>query len=69
MEIFIILLFVLFLSLAIYLAFFKLKNRKKLGIEKIKDFQKRLKQINSNISSKEKVIDSDKLYHKILLEL
>lgn len=53
----------------LYFAFLKIKNKKKLWIEKIKDFQKKLKQISTNFSSKEKIIDADKLYHKILLEL
>lgn len=57
-----------FLLLAIYFAFIWWKKWKKLSKEKIKDFEKKLKQINTNISSKEKIIDSDKLYHKILQE-
>lgn len=52
-----------------FLAFLKLRNRKNLWVEKIKYFQKKLKQISAHISSKEKLIDADKLYHKILLEL
>lgn len=59
---------IIFLLVAIYFAFIWWKKRKKLSPEKIKDFQKKLKQIGANISSKEKIIDSDKLYHKILLE-
>ncbi len=59
---------IIFLLLAIYFAFIWSKKSKKLSPEKIKDFEKKLKQINTNISSKEKIIDSDKLYHKILQE-
>lgn len=62
-------LIIIFLLVAIYFAFIWWKKRKKLSPEKIKDFQKKLKQIGTNISSKEKIIDSDKLYHKILLEV
>lgn len=61
-------LIIIFLLVAIYFAFIWWKKRKKLSPEKIKDFQKKLKQIGANISSKEKIIDADKLYHKILLE-
>ncbi len=57
---------IIFLLVAIYFAFIWWKKWKKLSTERIKDFQKKLKQIQSNISSKEKIIDSDKLYHKIL---
>lgn len=69
MEYFVFLIILLLILWIIYIAFFKLKNRKKLWEAKIKDFRKKLKQIQSSISSKEKLIDSDKLYHKILLEL
>jgi hypothetical protein len=50
-------------------AFFKVKNKKKISTDKINDFSKKLSQIKSNISSKEKIIDCDKLYHKILQEI
>ena len=69
MQTYIIYTFIIILLLvAIYFAFIWWKKWKKLSKEKIKDFQKKLKQIGANISSKEKIIDSDKLYHKILLE-
>lgn len=69
MQNYIIFFFILvFLLVAIYFAFIWWKKWKKLSPEKIKDFQKKLKQISSNISFKEKIIDSDKLYHKILQE-
>lgn len=60
---------IIFLLVAIYFAFIWWKKWKKLSKEKIKDFEKKLKQINANISPKEKIIDSDKLYHKILQEV
>lgn len=68
MENIIIIIVILIIIFAIYFAFIWWKKWKKLSSEKIKDFTKKLKQISSNISSKEKIIDSDKLYHKILGE-
>ncbi len=65
---YIILIIILLIIISLYFAFFW-KKYKKLSPEKIKDFQKKLKTISSHISSKEKIIDSDKLYHKILLEV
>jgi len=64
---YIILIIILLIIISLYFAFFW-KKYKKLSPEKIKEFQKKLKIISSHISSKEKIIDSDKLYHKILLE-
>jgi hypothetical protein len=61
---------IIFLVFAVLVyAFFKIKNKKKISPEKINDFNKKLSQIKSNVSSKEKIIDSDKLYHKILQEI
>lgn len=68
MEKIIIIIIVFILIFAFYFAFFWWKKRKKLSPEKIKDFQKKLKLIVAYISPKEKIIDSDKLYHKILRE-
>lgn len=68
MEYIIFIVILLVILAVLYFAFFKLKNKNKFSAEKIKDFQKKLKQIGSNISSKEKIIDADKLYHKILQE-
>jgi len=51
--------------------FFLLKywNNKKLDKKIKKDLEKKFKKISSWNSSKEKIIDYDKLYHKILLAL
>lgn len=65
---YIILIIILLIIISLYFAFFYGKKTRKLSPEKIQDFQKKLKIISSHISSKEKIIDSDKLYHKILLE-
>ncbi|MBW7954994.1 hypothetical protein H3C61_04245 [Candidatus Gracilibacteria bacterium] len=67
MEIIVYIIILLILIFGIYIIFIYNKPRK-LTSKKIKDFQKKLKQIEVNISSKEKIIDYDKLYHKILLE-
>lgn len=67
MEIIVYIIILLILIFWIYIIFIYNKPRK-LTSKKIKDFQKKLKQIEVNISSKEKIIDYDKLYHKILLE-
>lgn len=62
-------LIIIFLSVAIYFAFIWWKKSKKLDDKKIKDFQRKLNIIKTSISSKEKIIDADKLYHKILGEI
>ena len=59
---------IIFLLLGLYIEFIWFKRHKKLPEEKIKDFKKKLKQIENCTSNKEKIIDTDKLYHKILLE-
>lgn len=59
---------IIFLLVAIYFAFIWSKKSKKLDDKKIKDFQKKLNSIKKSVSSKEKIIDADKLYHKILQE-
>lgn len=65
---FVIIFFVIWvLILGIYFSFFYLKKSKKISKLKLEEFQKILKIISSNTSSKEKIIDTDKLYHKILL--
>lgn len=60
-------LIILLFIFAIYFAFFYFKKNKKLSSEQILEFQKILKKVLSNISTKEKIIDLDKLYHKILM--
>lgn len=47
----------------------KFSRKKKMSDEKRLHFQSLLKKIIRNISSKEKIVDMDKLYHKILLAL
>jgi hypothetical protein len=47
----------------------KFSKKRKLTRERRKFFEKHLKQISIKLSSKEKIIDYDKLYHKILLDL
>jgi len=60
---------IVFLLIAIYFAFFYSQKGKKLDDKKLKNFQKKLKQISLNTSSKEIIIYADKLYHKILEEI
>lgn len=62
---YIILIFILLLW--VYFAFFHFRTSKKISKETSLEFQKILKKISSNLSSKEKISDIDKLYHKILL--
>ena len=52
----------------LFLAFFSYKTSKKLNQSKIIEFKKILNSIEKSASEKEKIIDLDKLYHKILLE-
>ncbi|MDR2411072.1 MAG: hypothetical protein LBD88_00185 [Candidatus Peribacteria bacterium] len=44
-------------------------RKKKLTEEKKEYFKQLLKQIENQTEAKQKIIDYDKLYHKILLEL
>lgn len=68
MEIIIYFIILFVLIFWIYIIFFY--NRpKKLTSEKIKYFEGKLKIIDKSKSSKEIIIDADKLYHKILLEV
>lgn len=47
----------------------KISRKKKLSLEKNRYYKKIIKQISSNLSSKEKIIDYDKTYHKVLQDL
>ncbi len=47
----------------------KFSRKRKLSRENRKFFKKLFNQINIKLSSKEKIIDYDKLYHKVLLWL
>jgi len=58
----------IFFFFSFYFAFIWSRKSIKISNEKIKYFQKQLKKISTHISSKEKIIDADKLYHKILVE-
>ena len=60
--------FVIFMIYAITVVM-KYSRKKKLSPEKLKHFQTLLKRILRGISSKEKIVDMDKLYHKILIAL
>lgn len=60
--------FILIISV-ILLLFFKFSRKKKLPKEKVKYFKKITKNNLLIKSEKEKLINSDKIYHKILLEL
>lgn len=66
----IIVIFLSILSIGFYLSFFY-KKRKKISHENIIKFRKILKEILNNKlkSNKEKILDLDKLYHKILLSV
>jgi len=59
---------IILLLVATYFAFIWWKKSKKLDDKKLKDLQKKLNSIKKSVSSKEKIIDADKLYHKILQE-
>lgn len=66
----IIFLIIIFFLLAVYFAFFyKFKTKKKLDKKIFKIYQSRLANISKNPNLKEKIIDYDKLYHSILLEI
>jgi len=53
----------------IFLHIYKKKNKKQLKKCDHKDFSCHLKKVsNRKVSNKEKIIDYDKLYHKILLK-
>lgn len=58
----------IFLLYTIFFAFIWKRKWKYLSTEKKKYFYKKLNSIKTFQSSKEKIIDCDKLYHKILLE-
>lgn len=47
----------------------KTSRKKRLTLDRRRYYKKILKQISSNISSKEKIIDYDKMYHKVLIDL
>lgn len=69
MAFYYLLFFVLFLSIVIIFYYFNNKNKYKLSKDKKKYFLWILKNIKNIKDSKEIIIDSDKLYHKILNEV
>lgn len=70
MEYILTIIFLIILILGIYLSFFYQK-KKKITSENLLKFQKLLSNINNDKlkSNKEKILDLDKLYHKILLSV
>lgn len=70
MEYILTIIFLIILILGIYLSFFYQK-KKKITSENFLKFQKLLSNINNDKlkSNKEKILDLDKLYHKILLSV
>ena len=66
---YIIIAFIVIIIFALALLFFFKKNKKSLEKCDLKDFSCHLKNISTKkVSDKEKIIDYDKLYHKILLK-
>jgi hypothetical protein len=61
--------FILFIVIISLLIIIKFSKRRKLSVSAKKHLEKLFIKIKSSNSSKEKIIDFDKLYHKILLEL
>ena len=61
--------FITFLILAIFLLFIFRNKKKKLTSKQKKEIIKLFNKIKKSSSNKEKIIDFDKLYHKILQEL
>ena len=61
--------FITFLILAIFLLFIFRNKKKKLTAIQKKEITRFFNKIKKSSSNKEKIIDFDKLYHKILQEL
>jgi ABC-type phosphate/phosphonate transport system substrate-binding protein len=61
--------FITFLILAIIILFIFRNKKKKLTANQKKEITKFFNNIKKAKSNKEKIIDFDKLYHKILIEL
>ena len=60
---------IIIIIIAIIIIYLQKKNRKQLKKCDLKDFWCHLKKVSSKkVSNKEKIIDYDKLYHKILLK-
>lgn len=71
MEVIVWFIIILVILIWVYLAFFWGGNRKKLSKDNILKYNKILKNITNDksISNSQKIIDYDKLYHKILLSV
>jgi len=61
--------FIIFIILAIVILFIFRNKKKKLSANSKKEITRFFNKIKKSSSNKEKIIDFDKLYHKILLEL
>lgn len=70
MEIILIAVIITILVLAIKIYFIS-KNKRKLSSEQQKKYRRLVQKLfeNSSISSKEKILEIDKIYHKILLDV
>lgn len=68
MSIYIIIFVFIIIFLIWIFLLFKYSNKYKISDEKIKFFKTQLNRVVNNWSSKEQIIDIDKLYHKLLLE-
>lgn len=64
-----ILMFLIFIVIFWIFLIFKFSKNKKLSKDNINFFKKNIEFINKINSKKEQIIDYDKIYHKILLEL
>lgn len=60
--------FIIILLIAVFVLFKFRPKKNKFSSDKITFFNKQIKRTIRNWSSKEQIIDIDKLYHKILLE-
>ncbi len=65
---YILLILVIIILFGIFLIL-KFSKSKKLSLQIKKELQKNFRQIKTSTSSKEKIVDFDKLYHKILIKL
>jgi hypothetical protein len=67
----------LYLALGIFVIFMiygvttviRFSRTKKMSVDKRKHFDTLLKRISRGVSSREQIVDMDKLYHKILIGL
>lgn len=71
MNIYLIIAIVFFLSVLLFWIsiIIKISKKKNLNIERKRYYKKIIKQLSVNLSNKEKIIDYDKTYHKVLQDL